>query len=337
MKNTNINGFNSISSYGNEEFKKFLKQGKIHLGINQKQEQVYLDLKDMTNTILGATTGGGKSVLLQLMTHSAVFQLNTKTISSIDIIDPKSTEMEHYKGLDKNLNVYNNYEEIPNFFLSLEVELKARRKYLLDNKLRKFFENYKVIIFNDFEQMNKLKEKQGQEISDYCYKILKETLQLGKSFGVKSILSTRDLTAETIPTTFKNLFEDTIIGKTLESYHASVLVNNEILESFELENTKSLTTGQFILNSNTNYQNDFIQSYFSETNPNSNLKPKNYKEVYEKGKKELEQDEEFENILKKYKMEVLLEMLMDKNLEEFKKDLIIEQLRKELTNESKTI
>jgi hypothetical protein len=336
MKNTKTNGFNSISSYGNEEFKKHLKQGKIHLGINQKQEQVYLELNDMTNTILGATAGAGKSVLLQLMTHSAVYQLRTKAISSIDIID-SIEEMGHYKRLDKNINVYNDYKEIPNFFLSLEVEFEARRKYLSDNKLRKFEENYKIIIFDQYEKMNKLEEKQGREVSDYCYKILKETLQLGRSFGIKYILSTRDLTTETMSSNMRSLLEDKIVGRTLETYQAEMLVDSNVLESFELENTKSLTTGQFILNSNTNCQNDFIQSYFSETNPNSNLEPKIYKEVYEKGKKELEQDEEFENILKKYKIEVLLEMLIDKNLEEFKKDLIIEQLRKELINESKTI
>jgi hypothetical protein len=319
-----------ISSFGNEEFKKHLKQGKIHLGINQKQEQVYLDLNGLKHFLFGATTGGGKGVLMQLMTHSAVYQLNTKTISSIDIIDPKATEMGHYKGLDKNINVFLGYEEIPKAIFNMEVEFEARRKYLSDNKLRKIFENYKVIFFDEFDQINKLADEQGREVSDYCFTKLKRVLQLGRSFGVKVFLTSQDLTAETIPTTFRALFEDKMVGKTLESYHASVLVDSYVFESMGYENTKSLTTGQFIIQAGMEAikENSFVQSYFSEANPNIQGEELcRFKEVYEKGKEELEQTEEFEKILDIYRIAILKEMSIDKNLEDFKKDLVEEALK----------
>ena len=318
-----------IYTFHEDEFKKHLKVGHLHLGINQKQEQVYLKLDGLKHFIFGATTGGGKGVLMQLMTHSAVYQVNTKTISSIDIIDPKATEMAQYKGLDKNINVFLGYEEIPKAILNMEVEFEARRKYLNDNKLRKFFENYKVIFFDEFDQINKLADEQGREVSEYCFMILKRVLQLGRSFGVKVLLTSQDLTAETIPTVFRALFEDRAIGKTLEKYHATCLVDETVFESFGYENTKSLTTGQYILQTGgeASNENTFFQCYFSETDPNKKGGVVNkFREVYEKGKEELEQDESFEKELYKVKVEVLKAMRNDENNEDFKNDLIDELL-----------
>lgn len=330
----------SIGSFGNKEFMKHLKQGFIHLGINQKQDQTYLDLVGLKHFIFGAGTGGGKGVEMQLMVHSATYQIGTKTIASSFIIDPKGNEMNHYEGLDKDIHTFMGYEEIPYAIFCMEVEFEARRMYLKKNNLRKFFENFCLIFFDEFDQINKVADEMGSEYSEYCFMILKRVLQLGRSYGTKVLLTSQDLTAETIPTVFRSLFEDRMVGKTLEAYHASVLVDSNVYESFGYENTKNLTTGQFIYQTGleANTENHFIQSYFSEANPNIQGEELcRYKEVYEKGQEELEQDRSFERNLDEYKIEVLNNMLNSDKTEEFKIEYIHRKLEEMGVQSSKTV
>ena len=205
-----------------------LKPTYMYLGIDEKGEDLLLNLLDLHHVIIAGSTGSGKSMLIHSIIHSLLHGGKTEIV----FIDPKKVESQMYAGLASRTNSLVTLASSPSDILNVLRDTKKwmenRYKYLavkrsrdaMSEWLNSGFQDYNVIprvlicdevadIFND------LKEAKSEMLT---------LSSKARASGLRIFLATQRPDAKIIDGAIKANFTTRICLKTASRIDSSVVL-----------------------------------------------------------------------------------------------------------------
>lgn len=191
--------------------KSFEKTGtfSIPIGINEVNEPIFADLSAMPHCIIAGTTGSGKSVCLNSILASLLYQSIPNSIKFI-LIDPKKVELTQFEELTDYLyapiitEVYNIYPVLSDIINKMNYRYNCLKQYKC-----KSIEEFNSKVGNSESKMNRLVVV-IDELAD-LYAIAKSEIeplliriaQLGRAAGIHLILATQYPSCKVVSTELK--------------------------------------------------------------------------------------------------------------------------------------
>ena len=178
---------NSIVDFTNDRFKDKLsapthKELNIIVGVNDQNDVVSIDLREMPHILIAGTTGSGKSVMVNnILCGLLKTQLNTEYY----LIDTKRVELAPYKKCDKctvATDVQSAIEILDKVCEEIEFRYWLMEKYEQRTKPNPMT-NIVVVI----EELNDLMLASKKVVEHYIVKIA----QLGRACGVHLVIATQ--------------------------------------------------------------------------------------------------------------------------------------------------
>ena len=177
----------SVIDFTNERFKSVLAKPtfdemNIIVGVDDQNNTVSIDLRDMPHILIAGTTGSGKSVMVNnILCGLLKTQLNTEYY----LIDTKRVELAPYKK-SKQCSVATDVQEAIEILDDICNKIEYRYWEMEKRELRKkpdYMSNIVVVI----EELNDLMLASKKVVEHYIVKIA----QLGRACGVHLIVATQ--------------------------------------------------------------------------------------------------------------------------------------------------
>ena len=194
------------------EFKKHKFKGKFVVGLNKKGQEVEIDLDKSPHTLIGGTTGSGKSVLMKTLIKQA------EKLGKVFILDPKGVDYLEFE------NVITEKEKIElkiqEMVLFMEDEYKKMKKAkVIKNKNKTF------IFIDEFADLSI--GENGKEILLNLQKLA----QKGRSAGIHLVLATQRPSVKIIQGDIKANFNNLIGLKLPKPIDSEVILGEEGAEN----------------------------------------------------------------------------------------------------------
>lgn len=217
-----------------QEYQKDKNGLKIALGKSIDGSPVVVDLEAMPHLLVGGATGQGKSVCINTIITSLLFQHSPDEVKLL-LIDPKLVEMVHYTNLPHLLvpEPLNDLKEIVRALRWVETETKNRFAHF------KAIKKLSISAYNEYAMQNGLKPKCKivvviDEASELMSKAKKETeeilssiARIGRAAGVHLIFATQSPVREVITSEIQNNLNTKIAFAVSDYVHSMVILKTK--------------------------------------------------------------------------------------------------------------
>lgn len=193
------------------------------LGVDTNNRPLTLNIKEMPHILIGGTTGGGKSVLLNGMITSLLFKHTPQTLNFV-MIDPKKVELSIYEGLPHLLKpiITDPFKAVD--ALGYLCTLMERRYDIMAKKRVKTAEEIGlpsiVVIIDEFSDLM-IVSKKAVEAG------IVRIAQLGRAAGIHLLISTQQPTVNVITSLIKANIACRIALKTATVNNSMVVLDRK--------------------------------------------------------------------------------------------------------------
>jgi hypothetical protein len=258
----------SIESLKGLNPKDYMKNGYLFLGFKggykHKKIPQWVKLSELPHSFaLLGTAGGGKSNTLNHILFSIFY--NFDTVSEISFIDFKGgVESQPYRSLEdkyktgKIFTYTSSRLELYKKLIRLDIMNKARQKYLISKKKKKFTTNFIYVFFDEVAEILDYKaiDKTDKAIQDKTKEIIESLFRSGRSSGFKLFFATQIFTSvgSGISNSIKNNTIFRILHKTESDEGIHSVIDKEPLEERGI-NVKEFQVGEMIIKNEDKYYN----------------------------------------------------------------------------------
>jgi hypothetical protein len=223
------------------EYAPELSQLALPAGVNADGEQIFIDLDDCIHLLVAGATGGGKTTL-QHVALTTLINRNTADDLELWLIDLKQTEFNLYRplmpkkgeGIVKAIAV--EPEEAIDLLDRALKEINRRNGLMVQHnatnladlsqsvglKLRKI-----VIFIDEFAQLTLNTSKLGkQSIGKIAENYLTRIAALGRSAGVRIVISTQMVNSQVVSSLIRANFENRIAFSTADWRQSQLVVES---------------------------------------------------------------------------------------------------------------
>ncbi len=203
---------------------KIIKPTQIFLGINDKGEDLILNLNEITHTIIAGATGAGKSMCIHTILHSLLVK------SGVDIIylDPKKVESQLYSGLisSNGINLASNSRDILNELNHIHNWMEDRYKYMAQQRVRDAMTSWLTVGDPKLKPMVLVCDEVGDMISESpeVRNILLSLSSKSRAAGLRIFLATQRPDVKIIDGAIKANFTTRICFKTSSRVDSSIIL-----------------------------------------------------------------------------------------------------------------
>ena len=208
----------------------------INFGIDENGEKIPVNLEKLPHLLVAGTTGSGKSVFLNSLILSLIYNYNTDDLR-LCLIDPKTTEFELFQGLPHLLyNVINNFDDVILLLDEIITEMYKRYKILKKynckniieyNEKNKNNKMYKIIVIID--EMADLMTQDKKTIE----KKLCQLAQLSRACGIHLIIATQRPSTDVITGLIKANFPSRLCFKVASVYDSKTILDRKGAEQLQ--------------------------------------------------------------------------------------------------------
>ncbi|MEN8906707.1 MAG: FtsK/SpoIIIE domain-containing protein, partial [Clostridiales bacterium] len=245
----------------------------ILLGINQNTGKIVLeDMTNLLHTLIGGTSGGGKSSFFNCLIQSLMYFGSDVTLIMADF---KRVELSQYKDF-KNTIFIKKQDVFLQTLKNLDKEMEKRYDLFESTGVKKIqsynlkFKNKLPFIIVCIDEIADLRvnnnENLTQEIEDYLTRLL----NMGRAAGIIVICATQRPSAKQLNTELR----DRLVTKI--SFQVTV---NETQKMIGVHGTEKLKTGEFIMISE-KYDNVRFKALFIDEDNNQNRVYEKLSEIY---------------------------------------------------------
>lgn len=211
-----------------EEAKPFLTPGTltIPVGVNVYGDIVMKALDDMPHLLIAGATGSGKSVMINTIIHSLVYQNNEEQMKLV-LIDPKRVELAQFKHLPHLLSklIYD-YEPAVLALNWLVDEMETRYKRLEDADARSIRDvvgmSPIVVVIDEFADLV-LRKKKGE--SSEAEELIVRLAQKSRAVGIHIILGTQRPSTDVVTGLLKANLPTRIAFRTSSRVDSAVILD----------------------------------------------------------------------------------------------------------------
>lgn len=212
------------------------KNISINFGIDENGQKIPVNLEKLPHLLVAGTTGSGKSVFLNSLILSLIYNYNTDDLR-LCLIDPKTTEFELFQGLPHLLyNVINNFDDVILLLDEIIKEMYKRynilKKYNCKN-IKEFNEKnknnkmYKIIVIID--EMADLMAQDKKTIE----KKLCQLAQLSRACGIHLVIATQRPSTDVITGLIKANFPSRLCFKVASVYDSKTIIDKKGAEQLQ--------------------------------------------------------------------------------------------------------
>lgn len=193
------------------------------LGVDTNNRPLTINIKDMPHVLIGGTTGGGKSVLLNGMITSLLFKHTPQTLNFV-MIDPKKVELSIYEGIPHLLKpiITDPFKAVDT--LGYLCNLMERRYDLMAKRRAKTAEEIGlpsiVVIIDEFSDLM-IVSKKAVEAG------IVRIAQLGRAARIHLLISTQQPTVNVITSLIKANIACRIALKTATVNNSMVVLDHK--------------------------------------------------------------------------------------------------------------
>jgi hypothetical protein len=248
--------------------KDFMKANHLFLGFEGgfKEDKIpqYVKLSDLPHSFaLLGTSGGGKSNTLNHILFSIFYNFNS--VYELNFVDFKGgVESQPYQDLEdkhqtgKIFTYTNSRLELYKKLVRLDIMNKARQKYLISIKKKKFTSNYIYVFFDEIAELLDYKtfDKTDKIIQDKTKEIIESLFRTGRSSGFKLFYATQIFTSvgSGLSNGIKNNTIFRILHKTESDEGINSVIDKEPLEERGI-NVKEFEIGEMVIKNEDKYYN----------------------------------------------------------------------------------
>lgn len=244
-------------------YKVFKSPLKIALGLDITGEAVFSDISSMTHTLIAGSTGSGKSVCINAIIISILYNAMPDEVKLV-LIDPKKVEFSIYRDIPHLLTPVINDPKIATSTLRWLTEEMDRRYELIESVRARDIKSYNIkknrsdedlpklpYIVVIIDELADLMVIAAQEVEEYIQRIS----QLARAAGIHLIVATQRPSTNVITGTIKTNIPTRISFKV-----ASAIDSRIILDETGAE--KLLGKGDMLLSDNAKSQLQRLQGPF---------------------------------------------------------------------------
>lgn len=193
------------------------------LGVDTDNRPLTINIQEMPHVLIGGTTGGGKSVLLNAMITSLLFKHTPQTLNFV-MIDPKKVELSIYDSLPHLLKpiITDPYKAIDT--LAYLCDLMDKRYSLMAKKRAKTAGEIGlpsiVVVIDEFSDLM-IVSKKAVEAG------IVRIAQLGRAAGIHLVISTQQPTVNVITSLIKANISCRIALKTATVNNSMVVLDRK--------------------------------------------------------------------------------------------------------------
>ena len=212
------------------------KNISINFGIDENGQKIPVNLEKLPHLLVAGTTGSGKSVFLNSLILSLIYNYNTDDLR-LCLIDPKTTEFELFQGLPHLLyNVINNFDDVILLLDEIIKEMYRRYNILKNNNcknIKEFNEKnknnkmYKIIVIID--EMADLMAQDKKTIE----KKICQLAQLSRACGIHLIIATQRPSTDVITGLIKANFPSRLCFKVASVYDSKTILDRKGAEQLQ--------------------------------------------------------------------------------------------------------
>lgn len=193
------------------------------LGIDTNNHPLTLNIQEMPHVLIGGTTGGGKSVLLNGMITSLLFKHTPETLQFV-MIDPKQVELSAYANLPHLLRpiVTDPYKAIDTLGYLVDL-MESRYKIMSRKKVKTAAEIGLPSILVIIDEFSDLMIVSKKAVENGIVRIA----QLGRAAGIHLIVSTQQPTVNVITSLIKANISCRIALKTATVNNSMVVLDRK--------------------------------------------------------------------------------------------------------------
>jgi len=222
---------------------------KVDLGVDEYDNDYSLDITGAPHTLIGGTTGSGKSVLLHNIITSLIYNYRSSQVH-IYLGDPKQVEFARYKRAPQVKGIATTLGDHDSMLEMLVEEMERRfalmrecvdsRGFMVDNVIgERVFQNQgNVIQEEDFPNIIVIIDEYGNLILDkLAGKRMNENIirlaQKARAAGINLVLATQHPTVEIVNTQIKANCPVRVAMKVMSHKNSMVIIDEPGAENLD--------------------------------------------------------------------------------------------------------
>lgn len=183
---------------------RYLRDGHVFMGINMRDgEPFYVPLAKLSHVLIGGQSGAGKSVMLNQVMRSLLYNLNQ--IDDITLVDLKRVELARYRNLSPKIKLVTNYTDLPDLMQSFVDDMERRYDAMTESGQVACRSNFRFLIIDEFASIQQRPLGTADEKKRHAALITNLNLlsQLSRAAGIKIWAQLQKPTADNMDTSFR--------------------------------------------------------------------------------------------------------------------------------------
>lgn len=193
---------------------------------NGTRYQLYVDMLDQPHLLIAGTTGSGKSVIINSLIYTALFNPPGRAAGGVQfiLIDPKRVELSIYRYLPHTI-VY--AADPPERLYALQYALsitESRFRQMQVDQIRKYQGGHVYVIIDEYADLMTTQKRDTMPI-------VQRLAQIGRAARVHVILATQTPISRILPTEIKCNFDSRVGLRTRSTQDSRNIIGRPGLET----------------------------------------------------------------------------------------------------------
>ena len=201
----------------------------VNIGKDQNNSIINMNVEKLPHLLIGGTTGSGKSVFINSLITSLIYNYTSETIK-LFLVDPKRTELKQFENISHlYYNIINDIEST-NLLLDFLIKEMRERYILLEKNNCKNIQEYNkkaskkipfyICIIDELADLM-LQDKKNIEIK------LCKIAQLSRACGIHLIIATQRPSTDIITGLIKSNFPSRLCFKVASVYDSRTILDTK--------------------------------------------------------------------------------------------------------------
>ena len=202
----------------------------VNIGKDTKNDIINMNIEKLPHLLIGGTTGSGKSVFINTLITSLIYNYTSKEIK-LFLVDPKRTELKIFKDIPHLLfDIVNDIQDVNTLLDFLINEMYERYKKLERNNCKNIQEyneknknskmQYYICIIDELADLM-LQDKKNIEVK------LCKIAQLSRACGIHLIIATQRPSTDIVTGLIKSNFPSRLCFKVASVYDSRTILDTK--------------------------------------------------------------------------------------------------------------
>jgi len=204
--------------------RKVIRPTQIFLGINDKGEDLMLNLSEITHAIIAGATGAGKSMCIHTILHSLLVKRGVELV----YLDPKKVESQLYSGLVSSgeISIASNARDIVGELTRVHNWMEDRYRYMAQRRTRDAMAQWLTDGDSNLKPMVLVCDEVGDMFTEIpeARNLLLSLSSKARAAGLRIFLATQRPDAKIIDGAIKANFTTRICFKTSSRVDSSIVL-----------------------------------------------------------------------------------------------------------------